>query len=297
VHYLPAHVRRLIRHKDQPRMIRHKDQPRMIEGKYDDEPYLENSRDDLPYPDKDKNGDLKGVYRITLKDGNIIALDLAGAQYSLPHETVMSWSAYLERCASKLKYRIPFRSHYHKHMEHMSEYRFITHLTVVMEQATCLAIMLRTSTFTLGIDLKDLAGEDIEIFRQCRDNLELAVKNALQQRPDELDGDGDDTRCIVQMFDLHHPKIIDDIEKAAAGESVFFDFGDMKKFDWSKFSDMIKLPGSLVARHERKTAEYMMQYRCVYKMPGDWRLRFLESSLPPAHVPEECISENPYWLK
>jgi hypothetical protein len=164
-----------------------------------------------------------------------------------------------------------------------------------MEQATCLAIMLRTSSFTLGIHLKDLVGEDIDTFHQCRDNLERAVKTALEQRPNDLDGDR--MQCIVAMFDLRHPKVIDKIEKADMSESVFFDFGDMKKFDWSKFSDMIKLPGSMVAYHEKKTARHMMQYRCVYKMPGDWRLRFLGSSLPPAYVPDECISENPYWLK
>jgi hypothetical protein len=269
----------------------------MLEGRYDDEPYLENSRDDLPYPDKDKNGDLKGVYRITLKDGNTIALDLAGAQYSIPHETVMPWPAYLQRCASKVKYRIPFRSHYYKHMEHMGKCQSITHLTVVMEQATCLAIMVRTSMFTLGIDPKDLVGEDIEIFRQCRDNLELAVIKVLEQRPDELDANGDNTRCVVETFDLRHPRVIENIEKADAGESVFFDFGDMKKFDWSKFSDLTELPDSMVPYHEKQTARHLKHYRCVYKMPGDWRLRFLESSLPSPHVPEECISENPYWLK
>jgi hypothetical protein len=286
VHYLPHHARRLVRHKDMPELL---------ELKEGDNPYLENSRDDLPYPDKDRNGDLKGVYRITLKGGNTVALDLAGAQYSLPHETIMPWSTYLQRNASALKYRVPFRSHYAKHMEYMSDYHAITHLTLFMEQATCLAIMLRTSRFTLDIDLKDLLGGDIELFRECKDRLELAVKNALEQRP--LDLDGDRTQCIVAAFDLRHPKVIENMEKLAAGESVFFDFGDMAKFDWSKFSEMIKLPGRAVAYHEKKKAKYMLQFRCVYKMPGDWRLVFLESNLPSAKVPPECISENPYWQK
>lgn len=273
MHRLPTGTRRFVRHIDSS-------------GK-------KTERDDLKNPDEDALSDLKGVYRITLKDGTQLALDLAGAQYDLHHNTVEPWTAYLNRSASEIKYRIPFRSHHDKHMVFMSNYHHITYLTIELEQLKSLDSMLTSCTSTPGFELGNMLLGDNEHFLLCRNKLEMAVASCLQERPSQIDGDT--PMRIVAPFDLRHPKVIEKMDKAAAGESVLFDVGDMKKFDWSKLSDMIKMPGDVITYAERKKAKNLLQCRCAYKMPGDWRLVFLESDLPSEKVPLEFISENPYW--
>jgi hypothetical protein len=255
---------------------------------------LKTSRKDLPYPDIDANGDIKGVYRITLKDGTQIALDLAGAEYDLPHVPVMLWSAYLNRSVSHIKYRIPFRAHYDKHMDHMKEYNNVTHLTIALEQQMSLKSMLNDCrTTTPGFNPYVLFGTD-EQFQDSKHRLEIAVHGCLQKRPLEIDS-GDKPMCIVAPFDLRHPNFIGMMDKAAMGESSLFNLGDMAKFEWSKLSEMIKLPGDTVSYHDKRKAKMLLTYRCVYKMPGDWRLVFLENDLPSWKVPKEYVSVNPNW--
>jgi hypothetical protein len=275
VHHLPIGTRRMVRHQD----------------RYG----LQTIRKDIPYPDIDANGDIKGVYRITLKDGSQIALDLAGAQYDLPHVPVMLWSAYLNRSASNIKYRISFRAHYDKHMEHMKDYDNVTHLTIALEQQMSLKGMLNDCRATTpGFNISDLLFGTDEQFQDCKHRLDMAVHECLQKRPCEIDN-ADNPMCIVAPFDLRHPNVIEKMDQVAMGESALFNLGDMQKFDWSKLSDMIKMPGDTVSYTEKKKAKLLMQYRCVYRMPGDWRLVFLESELPSQKIPKEYVSVNPNW--
>jgi hypothetical protein len=256
---------------------------------------LQISRKDLPYPDIDANGDIKGVYRIELKDGTQIALDLAGAEYDLPHVPATLWSVYLSRSVSHIKYRIPFRAHYNKHMEHMKEYNNVTHLTIALEQQMSLKGMLNDCRATTpGFNLPGLLSGTNEEFQDSKHRLEIAVHACLHRRPREIDNGGN-PMCIVAPFDLRHPNVIEKMDKAAMGESALFNLGDIEKFDWSKLSEMIKLPGDTVSYHEKRKAKLLLTYRCVYKLPGDWRLVFLENDLPSWKVPVECVSENPNW--
>lgn len=276
VHRLPIGTRRMVRHQD----------------RYG----LQTTRKDLPYPDIDAKGDIKGVYRIALKDGTNVALDLAGAQYDLHDVPVTLWSAYLSRSASEIKYRIPFRAHYDKHMEHMKDYNNITHLTIVLEQQTSLNGMLNSCSTTPGWGLTEMLFGNDEQFQDCKHRLEVAVNSCLEQRQHDIDN-GNNSMCIVAPFDLRHPKVIEKMDKAVAGQSALVNIGDMKKFNWSKLSEMIKMPGDTISYVEKKKAKLLLQYRCVYKMLGDWRLVFLETDLPSEKVPKECISENPNWQK
>ncbi|QRC91875.1 hypothetical protein JI435_020600 [Parastagonospora nodorum SN15] len=273
VHRLPNGTRRFVRHIDSS-------------GK-------KTKRDDLKNPDEDALSDLKGVYRITLKDGTKLALDLAGAQYDLHHSTVEPWIPYLNRSASEMKYRVPFRSHYDKHMAFMSNFHHITHMTIELEQLKSLDSMLTSCRSTPGFELGNMFVGDNDHLLLCRNKLEMAVVSCLQERPNQIDADK--LTYIVAPFDLRHPTVIEKMDKAAAGESALFDVGDMRKFDWSKLSDMIKMPGDVIKYAEKKKAKNLLQFRCVYKMPGDWRLVFLENDLPSEKVPPKCISENPYW--
>lgn len=113
LHYLPGNTLLIVQHKDRFG--------------------FEWKCDDLPYPDEDADGDLKGAYRITLKDGTKVALDLTRTQFNLPYGTVMPWTTSLEYCASDIKYRIPFRSHYKKHMDNIINYNTITHLSIIRD--------------------------------------------------------------------------------------------------------------------------------------------------------------------
>jgi hypothetical protein len=273
VHYMPNNTRRLVKHKGRFRL-------------------LEDERNELPYPDDDAKGYLKGVYQIRLKNGTIMALDIAGAQYNLQHDTFMTWPTYLNRWMSKPKYRIPFRSHYNKHAEHMSTYRCVTHLTVVMEQATIFNSLLMSCEFTLGFDFKDLPAEDFEVFRGYKQRLLAALGEHLQPRP--ADFDPTSTPSLPAPFDLRHPKIIDDAKRELP-ESLPHDVGDMKDFSWDSLRKMIQLPGNAIHYKEKKCARNLLDHRCVYKMPGDWRLIFLLDTLPSPLVPLTCVSENPFW--
>jgi hypothetical protein len=273
LHRLPNGTRRFVRHIDSS-------------GK-------NTKRDDLKNPDEDALSDLKGVYRITLKDGTKLALDLAGAQYDLHHSTVEPWIPYLNRSASEIKYRVPFRSRYDKHMAFMSNSHYITHMTIELEQLKSLDSMLTSCRSTPGFELEIMLVGDNDHLLLCKNKLEMAVVSCLQERPNQIDADK--PMCIVAPFDLRHPTVIEKMDKAAAGESALFDVGDMRKFDWSKLSDMIQMPGDFIKYAEKKKAKNLLQFRCVYKMPGDWRLVFLENDLPSEKVPPKCIDENPYW--
>jgi hypothetical protein len=60
---------------------------------------------------------------------------------------------------------------------------------------------------------------------------------------------------------------------------------------------MIKLPDNMVMYREKKKAKFLLQHRCVYKMPGDYRLVFLVNEMPLAQIPGDSVSENSFWGK
>jgi hypothetical protein len=250
------------------------------------------NRCDLPYPDEDAKGNIKGVYCITLKDGTRIALDLAGAQYSLLHETVVPWSVYLGRCVNEIKYRIPFRSHHDKHIENMDSNQTITRLTVITQQMASINALLTTSDSLLGSDIKTLLSQKTENFQDAKNCLQLTVSDRLTERANNLDTK---SACpiIAQCIDFHGPRTM---TNTTVSESVFLNLGNMSKFDWSKLSEMVKMKGGEVTYQEKKKARTLLQHRCVYRMPGDWRLVFLADKMPSAKVPGSFVSENPYWL-
>ncbi|KAF1998369.1 hypothetical protein P154DRAFT_577960 [Amniculicola lignicola CBS 123094] len=72
----------------------------------------ETFRSDQLYPEH--NG--IGVYHITLRGGQIIALDLANAQYNYhPHQTVTEWDTYWSRFGYQLVSIHPLKMHYNMH--------------------------------------------------------------------------------------------------------------------------------------------------------------------------------------
>ncbi|KAF2828117.1 hypothetical protein CC86DRAFT_369254 [Ophiobolus disseminans] len=268
VHYLPKHASRIITHRASDR-------------------YLVTDREDLLYPDDDFYGVLKGVYRITLKNGTKIALDLAGAQYNLAHNTVMPWAEYLDRWAADTKYRLPFRTHYNKHSELMSKLHSPTHLGLVTEQMACFNTLLKNCEYELGFDLKDLPLENIDHFRKCMRRLAIAAEDSLLQRPRDLDAE-----LAASSENVSRDAMTDELE------CIPGDIGDMKYFDWSKLSKTIAMPSSSnVTYKEKKRSKLLLKYRCAYKLPGDWRLVFMETSLPSVWVPKHCTSENPFFGK
>ena len=198
----------------------------------------------------------------------------------------MPWPEYLDRWVNDIKYRVPFRSHYNKHSENMGNLEARTHLNVITEQMACLNALLQNCEFELGFDLKELAAESINYFRDCKHRLIAAVEDRLLQRPRDLDAEYAATSQNVAK----DPRV-DELECNLA------DIGDMKYFDWSKLSKMIQMPVDKVSYREKKRAKILQQFRCVYRMPGDWRLVFCETSLPSVLVPKECVSENPTWGK
>jgi hypothetical protein len=252
-------------------------------------------RPDLLYRDEDANGDVKGVYRITLKDGSNMVLDLAGAQYNLKHDTFMPWADYLDRCVIAIKYRIPFRSHHRKHAELLSDYHCITHHTVILEQMGYFNGLIRNHDYALNFDVKDMLAADKQTFQEYKDRFVKAVIQHLVQRSEEIDGPS--PQCLAAPFDIRHPKVIDQVASAhvEAIETLPFDAGSIQDFDWDKLRQLIAMPGNDVTYREKKKAKLLLQHRCVYRMPGDWKLMFLADTLPSVRVSWAYISENPFW--
>lgn len=282
LHYVSSSTQRLVDHK----------------GRFG---FARVDREDLLYPDYDPKGNLKGIYCITLKDGTRIALDLAGAQYDTSHTTVMYWQDYLDRWSHSIKYRLPFRSHYSKHAKNMSGYHCITDQTIIMEQTAYLNVLITHCKRELGFDLNELINMGAEDFGHTKNKFIDAVTEYLQKRCSELD-DGSKVNCLTESFDLRHPKVVKKLLEASASsikierpESIPLDIGDMRDFDWATLRKLIQMPSTEVKYHEKKKAKALLAHRCVYKMPGDWKLVFLADTLPSLKVPSECVSENPYW--
>ncbi|KAH7401189.1 hypothetical protein BKA66DRAFT_449959 [Pyrenochaeta sp. MPI-SDFR-AT-0127] len=281
VNYVPDSVQRLVEHR----------------GRFG---FARVDREDLLYPDYNHNGDLKGVYCITLKDGTRIALDIAGAQYNLHHTPIMHWQAYLSRWARSIEYRVPFRSHNSKHLGKMSGYRCITQQTIIMEQMAYFNVFL-TDKLGLELELQDLVDMDSEDFQYSKGQLIRHVTDYLCKRCTDLDSNVD-TDCLTGTFDLRRPKVIaklpifyNPLIQSERPESMPLDIGEMSRFGWVKLRKLIQMPSTEVKYHEKKKAKLLLGHRCVYKMPGDWKLVFLTDTLPSLKVPFECVSENPYW--
>lgn len=265
VHYLPGHVSRIVAHTG----------PSFVESV---------DRKDLPYPDKDSIGPLKGVYRITLIDGTDIALDLAGAQYSLQnnpsHETVMPWADYVRRWVHDFKYRVPLHCHYDKHHELMQGVQTKTHLKLVTQQAESLTEFLENCDWDLKFRPEELANDEAEQFDTRKQSFMTTAIIAITYHPREFD---------AELADANHFPKIDKLECLPPV------IGSMRHFDWSAMSKLIQMPGHKVRLPEKQRVRELKGMRCVYSTPGDWKLVFLPHHLPSMLVKSEYVSENPEW--
>jgi hypothetical protein len=263
----------------------------------------DSRRQDQLYPDIDERGDIKGVYEITLKCGSKIALDLAGAQWNLDgsnsHAAVTTWSDYCSRWGTAIKYRIPFRSHQLKHAAKMSTYHLITTQTLIMECIVYFNIFLTGGckaelTFTLP-DLLLLPAQHHE---DAEHLLLTKVTAYLQKRPSDIDAGN--PLNILSTFTLAHPKFplpspTTPLTQRTHHTSLPLDIGSMANFDWKALGRFIQQPGSEVPYREKKAAVVLKKKRSAWKEDGEWKVRFLEDTVPGVKVKGECVSENPGW--
>ena len=261
----------------------------------------ETRRHDILYPDEDDQGDTKSVYKITLKCGSKIALDLAGAQWDIQdgkglHKPVTYWEDYYSRWITSVKYSVPFRSHAIKHAKKMSEYHMITSQTLITEITLYFNVfMTRSCEAELGFHPHQLLDMDPESYQKSLRRFINQAEEYLQKRHKDLDNG--EPLNVFKTFDLRHPKVITDASKAKprSNGSLPLDIGDMQKFDWKMFSRLVQQPGSEVSLQEKKLAKKLQWNRSVYKEPGTWQLVFLEDTLPGPRIDEGCVSENPRW--
>ena len=261
----------------------------------------ETRRHDILYPDEDDQGDTKSVYKITLKCGSKIALDLAGAQWDIQdgkglHKPVTYWEDYHSRWITSVKYSVPFRSHAIRHAKKMSEYHMITSQTLITEITLYFNVfMTRLCEAELGFHPHQLLDMDPESYQKSLRRFINQAEEYLQKRHKDLDNGK--PLNVFKTFDLRHPKVIADASKAKprSNGSLPLDIGDMQKFDWKMFSRLVQQLGSEVSLQEKKLAKKLQWNRSVYKEPGTWQLVFLEDTLPGPRIDEGCVSENPRW--
>ncbi|KAJ4376609.1 hypothetical protein N0V86_006723 [Didymella sp. IMI 355093] len=261
---------------------------------------FESKRHDQLYPDQDERGNTKGVYEIMLKCGSKIVLDLAAAQWDVQDGSglqapVTFWAEYWSRWGAAVKYRIPFRSHAHKHAANMNNYRVITSQTLIMETAIYFNIFLSSACKAeLGFHPRELLDMDNKNYRNSKQRFLTKATLYLQKRANELDNG--DHRNILGAFDLRHPKVIVQGPKLHHRPNGSLPpILDMTKFDWKTLSRHIQQPNSAVSFKEKKRAVALKKKRSVYKEPGSWQLVFLEDTLPGPRTPVEDVSENPGW--
>jgi hypothetical protein len=233
------------------------------------------------------------VYRIALTDGTKVALDLAGTQYNIPHVTVLPWAAYRERSASVIKYSLPFRSHHVKHNKNVSKNSTAKHLTIIKKQIESVNALLNESDLILGSDFKTMLSQDIEIFTDAKQRLLLAASSRLAKHQQNVETEPIEP-AIAPLDRIHDCPAM---TNTSIGEPLLFHLWSMGKFDWQKLVDMVKVTGPEVTYREKKKAKALLQHRCVYRVPGNWRLIFIADEMPSSQVPSELVSENPFWLK
>jgi hypothetical protein len=278
VHYLPDGVHRRVQHNSQFK-------------------FIVEDRPDILYRDEDSTSSIKGVYRITLKNGSEIALDLTGAQYNLEHDTIMPWADYLDRCVRAIKYRVPLRSHHQKHVEKMSDYLCVTHHTVILEQMGFFNQFMKNHDYALNFDMTEMLVADMTTFKKSKDRFVKGAIQHLLQRTEDIDGPS--PKCLAAPFDIRHPKVIDQVASSRVEtiETRLYDIGSIDNFSWDRLRKMIAMPGNKIAYAEKNQAKLLLTHRCVYKLPGDWKLMFMRHSLPSVRIPWSWFSENPYWVQ
>jgi hypothetical protein len=262
-------------------------------------------RNDRLYPDQDVKGNTKAAYDITLKDGTRIVLDLASAQWKLEDlstssQPVMLWAKYWQRWGGILKYRVPFRSHQVRHAEKMAGYRVVTHHTINMEQSFYFNTFMTCYKKDYPHQLQYALSSDIEEFTDFKARILDQARDCILNRPHEIDEEASSSIADSSSD-------VNDAEQAMLEhftrfESLPFDIGaidigaiGLGSFDWESLRKIIQMPGKCVTYREKKRAKMLLSFRCVYKMPGDWKLVFLEHTLPNLKVPKKCVSENPFW--
>lgn len=282
MHYLPNSIHRLVRHR----------------GRFG---FIDAERSDVLYSDQDSDGNFKGVYSIKLRDGTRIALDLAGAQYNIPHQSVSLLSTYFNDWGHAVRYRVPFRSHMEKHTEKMNKYRCITSHTIIMEQLCYFNLFLHRMQDTPDLHFTHLLTLDDAAFHSAMTTLTAQCTQNFLARSTDLDK-GTTYITSDPTFDTRHPKFLATLrqpmfpaDKKEPAETLLLDVGDMQAFPWDKLRKLIQMTGPEAKYKDKKKAKMLLGNRCVYKMEGDWRMVFLQDTLPSSKVPEGNVSVNPYW--
>jgi hypothetical protein len=283
VHYTGNHVRRIVNYKGPSGSA--------------------SKRNDRLYPDMDAKGKLKAVYDITLKDGTRIVVDPASAQWrfrnrSTPNQPAMRWTEYWQAWGGALKYRVPFRTHASRHAENLSAYRIVTHHTVTMEQAFYFNTFILRLKKTRPDELQYVYNMDTEQFNEFKAQVLGQARDYIQRRPRELDGEASPSSPGSNANNHDSDAGNSDqvvLEYLQLPLSLPLDIKAISGFDWGLFRRIIQLPHKDITYREKKRARTLLSHRCVYKMPGDWRLVFLQHILPDLRVPDHCVNENPFW--
>jgi hypothetical protein len=283
VHYPANHVRRIVNYKGQSDPT--------------------SKRNDRLYPDLDEWGDLKAVYDITLRDGTRIILDPASAQWrlqdlSMPNQPVMRWAEYWQVWGGTLKYRVPFRTHASRHAENMNAHPIVSHHALTTEQAFFFNVFILRLKKSYPDELQCVYDMDAENFNEFKAQVIGQAREYIQRRPRELDGEASPpslgSLSGTQKSNTRKSGLID-LEEFELPLSSPLDTVGISGLDWGLLRRIIQSSSKNITYREKKRARTLLSYRCAYKIPGDWRLVFLQYILPDLRVPKSCVSENPFW--
>ncbi|KAF2794431.1 hypothetical protein K505DRAFT_374641 [Melanomma pulvis-pyrius CBS 109.77] len=254
-------------------------------------------RTDQIYNDDDG----RGVYEITLKTGEKIALDLSGQQYSLPHTTVMPWSDYWT-CQGHMRSRSPFRSTYENHVRLLRDFEKTSSQTIIMAFLVQFNLLIDNVDLGIGVGkFMDLPLLDPQKFWNRLVPLVSELRFIFQHQVGQYNLTSQQYDCISGPpkgfpAGLRHPSLIaQNAHLNHHREMVGPNIGHIQDFSWQTVKSVIQ--SKETSYQDKKLAKEILAFRCVYKPHGiyDWRIVFVVDSLPPMYIPRAWTSENPFW--
>jgi hypothetical protein len=247
-------------------------------------------REDQVYNDDEGNG----VFEITLKSGEKIALDLTGAQYNAQHQTVMHWENYWTNYGEEILERNIFGTALQNHNLLLSQFDKFSELTIIAHVLDKFNVRISASSITLPSIARETSQH--RFHTQLNTYIHFTI-NYLADCIQELDADKAHTTTIVRSMPhgLFHPRV--------AEKSIYFHHGRMlllpdygpniANFHWEIIKDLAKDPKT--PYKVRKEARDLLSYRCLVSPFGDQRILFMRNTLPRESMPKEWVKVNPFW--
>ncbi|KAF2194610.1 hypothetical protein K469DRAFT_686619 [Zopfia rhizophila CBS 207.26] len=236
-----------------------------------------------------KDGNDHGVYEITLRTGDKVALNLTSAQYGIiPMEPVMFWTDYWTKYGHQMLQRNNYQFAWKTHCKLLIEIDNISILTVHSEAVTALGLAM--VNFEHDYERASIVVDESNppIYSEKKALLLKNVHEGLQEYITTIITGGPIIAGPHPSYDASFGKVQEEVKKLNTSY-----LGGIKKVDWKVIERVVTGKRSTI--EQKRRAKALLDCRYAYQPANDWRIVFLRETLPPKDIPAERISENPMW--